>query len=88
MYAVFWWGNVRERDHWGDTGVDGRIILNVSLRSGMRGVDLINLAQERDRWWALVNAILNLGGSIKCGEFLDYLKTGYLLKKDSAPWSK
>ena len=27
-------------------------------------------------------------GSIKCGEFLDYIKTGYLLKKDSAPWSK
>ena len=27
-------------------------------------------------------------GSIKCGEFLDYLKTGQLLKKDSAPWSE
>jgi hypothetical protein len=26
--------------------------------------------------------------SIKCGEFLDYLKTGYLLKKDRALWSK
>ena len=26
--------------------------------------------------------------SIKCGEFLDYLRTGWLLKKDSAPWSK
>jgi hypothetical protein len=23
----FWWGNMRERDHWGDPGVDGRIIL-------------------------------------------------------------
>jgi len=21
------WGNLRERDHWGDPGVDGRIIL-------------------------------------------------------------
>ena len=27
-------------------------------------------------------------GSIKCGEFLDQLKTAYLLKKDSAQWSK
>jgi hypothetical protein len=27
-------------------------------------------------------------GSIKCGEFLDWLITGKLLKKDSAPWSK
>ena len=26
-------------------------------------------------------------GSIKCGEFLDLLKTGWLIK-DSVPWSK
>jgi hypothetical protein len=23
----FWWGNLRERDHWGNSGVDRRIIL-------------------------------------------------------------
>jgi hypothetical protein len=23
----FWWGNLRERDQWGDPGVGGRIIL-------------------------------------------------------------
>jgi hypothetical protein len=27
-------------------------------------------------------------GSIKCGDFLDQLRTGWLLKKDSAAWSK
>jgi len=28
----FWWGNLRERDHWGDTDADGRIILRWILR--------------------------------------------------------
>jgi hypothetical protein len=27
VYSGFWWGNLRERDHLGDPGVDGRIIL-------------------------------------------------------------
>jgi len=27
MTCTFWWGNLREGDHWGDPGVDGRIIL-------------------------------------------------------------
>ena len=28
----FWWGNRRERDHWGDPDVDGRIILRRIFR--------------------------------------------------------
>jgi hypothetical protein len=27
-----WWGNLRERDHLGDPGVDGRIILRCIFR--------------------------------------------------------
>jgi len=34
-------------------------------------MDRIDMAQDRDRWQALVNAVMNLRGSIKCGEFLD-----------------
>jgi hypothetical protein len=30
----FWWGNLRERDHWGDPGLDGRIILGWIFTSG------------------------------------------------------
>jgi len=38
---------------------------------GSGGMDWIELAQDRSRWQALVNAVINLRGSIKCGEFLD-----------------
>jgi hypothetical protein len=27
LHTGFWWGDVREGDHFGDTGVDGRIII-------------------------------------------------------------
>ena len=27
-------------------------------------------------------------GSVKCEEFLDWLRAGQLLKKDSAPWGE
>jgi hypothetical protein len=34
----FWWRNLRERDHWGDPGVDGRIILGLIIRKWDLGV--------------------------------------------------
>jgi hypothetical protein len=42
---------------------------------GCGGMDSIELAQHRDRWPGLVNAVMNLRGSIQCGELLDWLKT-------------
>jgi hypothetical protein len=33
---------------------------------GWGDVDWIGVAQDRDRWRALVNSVLNLSGSIKC----------------------
>jgi hypothetical protein len=31
-YRGFWWGNLRERDHWGDPGIGGRIIVKYIFR--------------------------------------------------------
>ena len=36
----------------------------------MGAIDWIDLAQDRDRWLALTNAVMNLRGFIKCVEFL------------------
>jgi hypothetical protein len=35
MYIRFWWKNQKERDYYEDTDVDGRILLNGSLRTRM-----------------------------------------------------
>jgi hypothetical protein len=37
-WVGFWWGNLRERDHCGDPGVDGRIILGWIFRKWDVGV--------------------------------------------------
>jgi hypothetical protein len=32
VYTGLWWGNLRERDHFQDQGIDGRIILSWIFR--------------------------------------------------------
>jgi len=58
-YSGFWWGNLRERDCLGEPGVDWRTILRWIYRKWDVGLDWIELAQDRDRWRALVNAVMN-----------------------------
>jgi len=61
LASGFWWENLRERDRFGDTGVDGRIILRWIFRElDLEGMDWIELASDRDRWRAVVNAVMNL----------------------------
>jgi hypothetical protein len=68
VYTVFWWGNVRERRikrRWEDN-------IKMDLQEvGWGDMDAIDLAQDRDRWRALVKAANEPSGSLKCREFLD-----------------
>jgi hypothetical protein len=52
--CMVWWENLTQRDHLGDAGVDGRIILIWIFRKWDVG------AQDRNRWRTLVNAVMNL----------------------------
>jgi hypothetical protein len=59
VHAGLLWGNLREGDHLGDPGVDGDNI-KMDLQEVEWGMDWIELAQDRDRWRALVNAVMNI----------------------------
>jgi len=70
-YTGFRWGNLKQTDDLGDPGVDGRIILRWIFRKWeVGGMDWIYMAQDRDRWRALVNAVMNLRVPQNVGKFL------------------
>ena len=53
-----------------DRGVDGRRILKWMLETWDGGMNWIDLAQDRDRWRALVNAVINFRVPRNAGNFL------------------
>jgi len=55
----FWWGHLRERDHWGDPGRwEDNIKMDLQEVGGGCG-DWMKLGQERERWRALVSTVMN-----------------------------
>jgi hypothetical protein len=67
------WANPRERDLSEDLGIDGSIIIIIIIkwtsRKWGREMGWIELAQDRDRWLAIVNAVMNLRVSSNAGNF-------------------
>ena len=61
VYTGFWWGDLREGGHLVDPGVDGNILLKWIFTKWVGGgMDWFDLAQDRGRWRALVDAVMNL----------------------------
>jgi hypothetical protein len=53
-------GNLKQRDYLEDLGIDGRIISTGFKEIMWDDTDSIHLALDRDKWWPLVNMVLNL----------------------------
>ena len=71
IHTGFWWGNLREGDYLRDLDVDGRIILKWILRKwDVRSMDWIELAQDMDRWRAVVIGVMNFRFPWNVGNFL------------------
>ena len=63
-------GRRDRNNHLVEIGIDERIILRWIFRKWDGGTDWIDLAQNRDRWWALVKAIMNIRVPQNAGNFL------------------
>jgi len=60
-YTGFLWGNLREKRPLGRPKRKWEDNIKMDLQEvRCGGIDWIELAQDRDRWWTLVNAVINL----------------------------
>jgi hypothetical protein len=60
MHSEIRWKILREGNYLGDPGVNGRIILKLILEKWDGCMKWIDLSQDRDRWGALLNAVMNI----------------------------
>jgi hypothetical protein len=61
VHTVLWWKNLSESYYLEVQDIDGRIILRWIFRKWDWDMDWSDLAQDRDRWRALLNAVRSFG---------------------------
>jgi hypothetical protein len=57
------WVGKPETDNLKHLDIDGRTILKCTFKKWDRAICLINLAQDRDRWYTLLRIIMNFSVS-------------------------
>ena len=61
VHKGFWWGYLRERETTWKTRLRWEDNIKTDLKEvGWGGMDWIDLAPDKNRWRALVNAVMNL----------------------------
>jgi hypothetical protein len=73
MRGVFrvWVGKPEGRRPLGRPRPSGEVNIKIDLQEEeCRNVDWIELAPDRNRWWVLVNAVMNIRVSLNAGNFL------------------
>jgi hypothetical protein len=59
VHVGFCWGNLKEIEHLEDLDVDGSIVLKSVLKKSI-GRAWTDLTQDRNKWTAFVNGVMNL----------------------------
>jgi len=85
MYKGFWWGILRgkrpigrPRHRWEDN-------IKMDLQEvECGGMDWIDLAHDKDKWRALLTAVMNLQAPLNVGNCLT--ENRLASQEDSAPW--
>jgi len=59
MYTMYCWGKLRVKNHLEYLDVNGMIILKIIFKERDGDMDWVNVAQEMERWRALLSAVMN-----------------------------
>jgi hypothetical protein len=61
MFIGLWLGGPKVRERWEDPGLGERINVNMDVEEiRIDGANWIRLAQDKDRWRAFVNTVMNV----------------------------
>jgi hypothetical protein len=70
VHTGFCCGNLRGKGHFEEPGIEGQQYQNGSTRSEMRVMEWIYMAQDRDWWRDVVDAVVNLQAPSNMENFL------------------